>query len=67
MAKIYAPNKEYTGLSAGVLFENGEGQTESRHLLDWFREHGYEVWEEPEQESEKEKEKETEPAKKRRR
>lgn len=46
MAVIKAPNKEYTGLSAGVEFENGIGKTDKPHLVAWFKEHGYEVEEE---------------------
>lgn len=43
MAKIKSPNKEYTGLSAGVPFAGGEGQTDNPHLIMWFKEHGYTV------------------------
>lgn len=43
MAKVYAPNKEYTGVSAGVPFAAGVGQTEDEKLLCWFRTHGYTV------------------------
>lgn len=43
MAKIYAPNKAYTGVSAGVPFINGVGETEEPRILDWFRDHGYKV------------------------
>lgn len=43
MAKIYAPNKQYTGISAGVPFVNGAGETDDPHLIDWFKAHGYEV------------------------
>ena len=46
MAKIYAPNKEYTGVSATVAFAKGVGETDDEHLIEWFREHGYEVEEE---------------------
>ncbi|MBE1305650.1 hypothetical protein G4W71_16725 [Clostridium botulinum] len=41
--KILAPNKEYTGISAGVSFVNGEGYTQDIWLVDWFRNKGYEV------------------------
>jgi len=51
MPKIYAPNKEYTGISAGVPFVNGVGETSDPHLINWFETHGYEV-EEPELEPE---------------
>lgn len=43
MAKVTAPNKEYTGLSAGVSFVNGVGETDNPHLLEWFQERGYQV------------------------
>lgn len=43
MAKILAPNKEYTGVSASVTFANGVGETDNPTLLNWFKEHGYEV------------------------
>lgn len=43
MTKVFAPNKQYTGLSAGVTFVNGVGETDKAHVLDWFREHGYTV------------------------
>lgn len=46
MARIIAPNKEYAGVSAGVLFNGGEGYTDDAYLISWFREHGYYV-EEP--------------------
>lgn len=43
MAKIIAPNKSYTGVSASVAFCNGEGNTTNPILIDWFRKHGYQV------------------------
>ncbi|MDO4728441.1 MAG: hypothetical protein Q4B43_05480 [Bacteroidota bacterium] len=43
MAKIYAPNKEYTGVSASVFFVKGVGETENPHLINWFKDKGYEV------------------------
>ncbi|MDF2906835.1 MAG: Uncharacterized protein K0R34_2156 [Herbinix sp.] len=43
MAKIYAPNKQYSGISASVAFAKGVGETDNPTLLDWFRDHGYEV------------------------
>lgn len=46
MAKIYAPNKEYTGVSASVFFVKGVGETENSHLINWFKDKGYEVEEE---------------------
>ena len=41
MAKIYAPNKQYDGISASVKFTNGVGVTESPLLKEWFLTHGY--------------------------
>ena len=49
MAKIYAPNKQYDGISASVAFAKGVGETDNPTLLDWFRGHGYTV-EEPQEE-----------------
>lgn len=43
MAKIYAPVKDYSGISAGVSFRDGVGKCYSPHLLKWFQEHGYKV------------------------
>lgn len=41
MAKILAPNREYTGVSASVAFCNGIGETDNPTLISWFKEHGY--------------------------
>lgn len=46
MAKIIAPNKQYTGISASVYFCNGIGETDNKDLINWFKEHGYSVVEE---------------------
>lgn len=46
MAKIIAPNKQYTGISASVYFYNGVGETTNEDLISWFKEHGYDVIEE---------------------
>ncbi len=43
MAVIYAPNKEYTGISAGVPFFCGKGKTDNPQLIAWFQEKGYYV------------------------
>ena len=43
MAKIIAPNKQYTGISAGVPFAAGMGETDDERLIEWFKDHGYEV------------------------
>lgn len=50
--KIKSPNKDYTGVSASVPFCNGVGETEDSHLIQWFKEHGYEVEETLEKASE---------------
>ena len=47
MAKIIAPNKQYTGVSATVAFAQGVGQTDNPKLIQWFKDHGYTV-EDPE-------------------
>lgn len=49
MAKIIAPNKSYTGVSASVAFANGKGETDNGHLIKWFKEHGYTVEDEQEE------------------
>lgn len=41
--KITAPNKNYTGESAGVNFINGEGIAQNGKSIDWFRKKGYTV------------------------
>lgn len=41
--KIYAPNKQYTGVSAGVAFAAGVGYCDNPERLEWFRKHGYTV------------------------
>lgn len=43
MAKIYAPNKDYTGISAGVHFSQGVGECTNPYLLAWFKSKGYTV------------------------
>ena len=44
--KIYAPNENYSGSSAGVTFVNGVGETDNLYLIEWFKDHGYKVDEE---------------------
>ena len=43
MAKIYTPVKGYNGVSAGITFRDGVGETSSAHLIKWFSKHGYTV------------------------
>ena len=43
MAKVYAPLKDYNGISASVTFVNGVGETDNENLLEWFEEKGYTV------------------------
>lgn len=43
MARIIAPNKDYTGESASVTFVKGIGETSDAYLIEWFKEHGYTV------------------------
>lgn len=46
MAVVKAPNKQYNGISAGVQFKDGVGETTNPHLIEWFKLKGYLV-EEP--------------------
>ena len=55
MAKIIAPNKGYTGISASVAFCNGIGETENPELIEWFQKSGYEVEETSEEEKKSKK------------
>ncbi|SEU32704.1 hypothetical protein [Paenibacillus sp. NFR01] len=48
MAKIFAPNTQYTGISAGVAFANGVGECDDPERLKWFERSGYTVETEPE-------------------
>ena len=50
--KIYSPVKDYTGVSASVPFCNGVGETDDPHLLEWFKDHGYQVEEQTEEQVE---------------
>lgn len=43
MAVIKAPNEDYAGVSAGVVFERGVGHTDDEYLIRWFSDHGYQV------------------------
>ena len=43
MAKVYAPLKDYSGISASFTFVNGVGETDNENLLEWFEEKGYTV------------------------
>lgn len=66
--KVHTPNKNYTGVSASVAFCNGVGETDDPHLLEWFKDRGYEVEEialpEPSMEEPPQEEAEAEPEKK---
>lgn len=42
---IYSPNKSYTGVSAGVAFAMGKGETDNEAVIPWLREKGYTVQE----------------------
>lgn len=43
MAKVTAPNKEFTGKRGSVAFVDGEAETDDPTMLAYFRRHGYEV------------------------
>lgn len=51
MSKIFAPNKQFSGLRAGISFINGVSETEDEYLKSWFRENGYQVEDDEECES----------------
>ena len=41
--KIYAPVKNATGVWCNVHFQNGVGETDNPHLIEWFKKNGYAV------------------------
>ena len=41
--KIYAPVKDANGVWCSVRFVNGIGETNDPHLINWFKDHGYNV------------------------
>ena len=41
--KIYAPNKKYNGVTAGISFADGVGETSDERLKKWFKDRGYQV------------------------
>lgn len=43
MVTILAPSPFYNGLTAGVQFIMGTGQTSDPHLIQWFSQHGYSI------------------------
>lgn len=43
MAKVFSPNKDYTGVSATVEFTRGVGECADPYLLSWFKSKGYTV------------------------
>ena len=43
MTQIKSPNKEYDGVSLGVQFSQGVGETDDAKKIEWFQEHGYTV------------------------
>lgn len=42
MWRIFSPNTEYNGITAGVTFVGGVGETDS-DPSDYFQRHGYQV------------------------
>lgn len=42
--KIYAPVKNATGVWCNVHFQNGVGETDNPHLIEWFKKNGYAVY-----------------------
>lgn len=43
MADIVSQNAQYDGVTIGVQFTNGRGQTDDAKKIEWFQEHGYTV------------------------
>lgn len=43
MAKITAPNKEFTGKRGNVAFVDGQAETDDPTMLAYFRRHGYKI------------------------
>lgn len=43
MAKITAPNRQYSGLVAGVRLVDGQGETDDQHAINYFRRAAYTV------------------------
>lgn len=43
MTKVTAPNRGYNGISAGVVFTDGVGETDNAGALAYFRRAGYEL------------------------
>lgn len=52
MPIVKSQNSEYSGVTAGIKFSAGKGETSDPWLLEWFREHGYVVEHEPAAEEE---------------
>lgn len=50
--KILAPNRAYSGVTAGLTFVDGVAVADElpEHIVDWFRRNGYEVLEDEEPE-----------------
>ena len=48
MSKVKAADKKFTGVIAGVRFENGTGETEDAKALGYFRSRGYAIEDEAE-------------------
>ena len=48
MAKIIAP-LPFSGIRANLVFVNGESDTNDAWLIQWFKEHGYEVIDKPDE------------------
>jgi len=50
--KILAPNRAYSGVTAGLTFVDGVAVADElpEHIVDWLRRNGYEVLEDEEPE-----------------
>jgi hypothetical protein len=43
MSIIFSPSKTYSGIRAGVAFKNGQGETDDKNLIAWFKAKGYTI------------------------
>ncbi|WHH58480.1 hypothetical protein [Petroclostridium sp. X23] len=53
--KVTAPVVGYSGVTAGVTFKNGVGETDNKWLATWFKEKGYKVENQEEEKATKNK------------
>lgn len=49
---VFSPNRQFTGVTAGVQFVDGDGvipadTDNAHHLVGWFKDHGYTIGKQP--------------------